>query len=130
MKFSIVVLGAPYSSQSPSSALAFTRAALESGHGIYRLFFYLDGVHNGSALAVPPQDEVHIPRAWQTLILEHQIDAVVCAASALKRGLLDAGEAERYDRMGASLLDGFLISGLGQLVDASLNSDRVISFPA
>ena len=128
MKFSIVVYGAPYSSQSASSALNFTRAVLAGGHEVYRLFFYQDGVHNASSLAVPPQDETDIPRAWQALVREHGIDAVVCVASALKRGILDAGEAERYERGCANLLDGFEIGGLGQFVDAALGADRLVSF--
>lgn len=126
--FSLVIYGAPYSSQAASSALNFAEAALSSGHTIYRLFFYQDGVHNASALVVPPQDEKNIPQAWQALIKQYDIDAVVCVASALKRGILDDGEAQRYDKVTANLLPGFTISGLGQLVDASLHSDRLLSF--
>src|SRR5690606_13664392 len=106
MKFSLVIYGAPYASESAATALHFARAALAAGHGIQRLFFYQDGVHNASSLVVPPQDEADIPRAWQALIREHGIDAVVCVASALKRGILDAGEAERYDRAAGNLLEG------------------------
>lgn len=128
MNFSIVVYGAPYSSQAATSALHFARAVAASPHGIYRLFFYQDGVHNATALAVPPQDELHIPAAWQALIEEHDLDAVVCVASALKRGILNEEEARRYERPAANLLPGFTISGLGQLVDAIGQSDRVVVF--
>lgn len=126
--FSLVIYGAPYSSQSASTALHFCRAVLSSGNSIYRLFFYQDGVHNASSLTVPPQDEEHIPQAWQQLILEHNIDAVVCVSSALKRGVLDDTEAERYEKPQGNILPGFTISGLGQLIDASLNSDRLLNF--
>ena len=128
MKFSIVVYGPPYSSQAASSALNFAKAVLEGGHEIYRLFFYQDGVHNASSLVVPPQDEQHLPQAWQEIIQQHELDAVVCVASALKRGILDEGEAQRYERSGANLLPDFSISGLGQLVDATLQSDRLLTF--
>ena len=128
MKFALVIQGPPYSSQAASSALNFARAVLAAGHEIHRLFFYQDGVHNASSLVVPPQDERHIPAAWQALVREHEIDAVVCVASALKRGILDAGEAARYDKPGANLLEGFAISGLGQLVEAALQADRVVTF--
>jgi tRNA 2-thiouridine synthesizing protein D len=126
--FSIVVCGAPYSSQAASTALKFSEAALEAGHNIYRLFFYADGVHNASAFCIPPQDEKHIPEAWQMLIRQHDLDAVVCVASALKRGILDEGEAQRYEKGQANLLPAFTIGGLGQLIDASINSDRLVSF--
>ncbi len=128
MKFSIVIQGAPWSSNASLSALRFTEAVLECGHEIVRLFFYQDGASNGSSLCVPPQDEIDIPGKWQALINEHEIDAVVCAASALKRGILDEAEAERYEKNANNLLSGFSVSGLGQLIDATAQSDRVVSF--
>jgi len=126
--FTLVIHGAPYTSQAAVSALHFCRAALDGGHEVRRLFFYQDGVHNASSLIVPPQDELHIPRAWQELVQAHGIDAVVCVASALKRGILDAGEAQRYGKAAANLLPGFTIGGLGLLVEATLDSDRVLNF--
>lgn len=126
--FTIVVHGAPYTSQAAHSALQFCRAVLLGGHGVHRLFFYQDGVHNASALIVPPQDELHLPQAWQALVAAHGLDAVVCVASALKRGILDEGEAGRYGKTACNLLPGFSIGGLGQLVEATLASDRVVNF--
>ena len=129
MKFTIVVYSAP-SSQAAWSAYQFTRTALDAGHEIYRLFFYADGVLNSSALSVTPQGEFDLTQAWQTLIAEHELDAISCVSSALKRGIIDTQEAARYDRPGASLAAGMTLSGLGQLVDATLASDRVVSFGA
>ena len=126
--FTLIVHGAPYSSQAALSALYFGRAALEQGHRIHRLFFFQDGVHNASSLIVPPQDELHIPHAWQQLVQQNGIDAVVCAASALKRGVLSDEEAARYEKGTGNLLPGFTIGGLGQLVDALHHSDRVLNF--
>ena len=128
MKFSLVIHGAPWSSPSALTALRFAETAIASGHDIYRLFFYQDGACNGSACCVSPQDEIDIPARWQALVEEHGIDAVVCAASALKRGILDPSEAARYDKDGHNLRPGFTVSGLGQLIDAAQQSDRVISF--
>lgn len=130
MKFTIVLYAAPYSSQASLSALCFAQAVLTQGHEIVRLFFYYDGVHNTNALSVPAQDEHDLVKAWNSLILEHEIEAVSCVSSALKRGVLDAREAVRYERSGGNLMDSVVLSGLGQLVDASLVSDRVISFGA
>jgi len=128
MKFSLAIYGAPYSNQGSQSALHFAKAAIEAGHEIYRLFFYRDGVHNGSTLAAPPQDEINIPAEWHKLVANHEIDAVVCVASALRRGVLDATEANRYEKSGANLAEQFTISGLGQLVEAGMESDRLITF--
>lgn len=128
MIISVVITASPASSQSAQTALAFCRAALAAGHQIYRVFFYEDGVLAGSALTVSPQDERNLNDDWAQWIRQHQIDAVICVASALKRGVLNAGEARRYEKSGANLTDAFEISGLGQWVDACLNSDRVVSF--
>lgn len=128
MKFSILVLGSPYSAQSVQTALQFTDAALNAGHEIYRVFFYHDAVHCGTALSQPPQDSQSIPEAWQQLGVQHDLDLVICISSALKRGILDEKEADRYDKPAANLLPAMELSGLGQWVDACLSSDRVVSF--
>ena len=127
-RFSILIQGAPYTSQAALSALHFCRALLAQGHAIERLFFYQDGVHNASSLIVPPQDEFHIPQAWQQLIEAHRLDAVVCVASALKRGVLDEGEAGRYGKSAANMLPGITIGGLGVWIDALRTADRVLNF--
>ena len=130
MKFTIVIYSAPYSSQAATSAWQFCAALLDGGHSIYRLFFYHDGVHNNSQLGVPAQDEINLPLQWEKLIKEHQIDAVSCVSSALKRGVLDAREAQRYEKSCHNLSDSAELSGLGQLIDACITSDRVVSFGA
>jgi len=128
MKFSLVIYGAPWTSPSALSALHFAESVIASGHQIFRLFFYQNGVFNGSLAAVPPQGETDIPARWETLIKNHDLDAVVCATSAVRRGILDVSEADRYDKEAATLRSGFTISGLGQLIDAIQEADRVIHF--
>lgn len=126
--FAIIIRGAPCKPQSALSAYRFACAALAAGHQIKRLFFYEDGVYNASASIVPGPGELHLPQAWQTLVSKHRIDAVVCVASALQRGVLDEQEAQRHQAGSGNLLPGFTISGLGQLVDATLGADRVLTF--
>lgn len=128
MKFSLLVLGSPYSDQSVSTALRFAKSLLGKGHELYRVFFYHDGVHCGNQLITPPQDEQDLPEQWSELAKAHQIDMVVCIASALRRGILNDSEADRHEKGNGNLKDGFDISGLGQLVEASIVSDRVITF--
>jgi tRNA 2-thiouridine synthesizing protein D len=76
---------------------------LAGGHEIARLFFYQDGVHSASANIVAPQDELDVAGQWRTFISEHQLDAVVCIAAALRRGVLDEAEANRYQRPAVNL---------------------------
>ena len=129
MKFAIAVYGAPYSHQAPLSAFYFAQAVLNQGHEIYRVFFYHDGVYTGNEAIAPPQDEPDIRQMWSSLAADNQIELIVCIASALRRGMLDRTEAERYEK-NANLDTAFTISGLGQLIDAGLNVDRLVTFGA
>lgn len=126
--FALMVLGAPTSTQAPDTALAFARAALAGGHRILRVFFYHDGVYCANRLAVPPTGARSQAEQWEALAQAHGIDLVVCIASAVKRGLLDADEARRHARSADNLQPGFELSGLGQWVDACLHADRVVAF--
>lgn len=128
MKFAVVVLGAPQSSNACTSALHFARAVVSEGHELLRVFFFEDGVLAANALAVPPDDEINITEAWQTFAEEYGVELIACIASCLRRGILDDTEAARYDKGNGNLAGGFEISGLGQLIDATLNADRVVTF--
>jgi tRNA 2-thiouridine synthesizing protein D len=127
VKFSLLILGAPRAGQAGDTARAFCRSALESGHEIYRVFFFDEGVYQGNDLAVTPQDETDPVKQWAELAENHGIDLVLCVASAVKRGMLDETEAQRH-ACAASIHPAFTLSGLGQLVDASAGSDRLLTF--
>ena len=128
MKFAVVVLGAPQASGACTSALQFSQAVIAEGHELIRVFFYEDGVLAASALAAPPQDEIDITQQWQRFSQEHKVELIACIASCLRRGIVNATEAERYEKSASNLADGFEISGLGQLIDATINADRVVTF--
>ena len=73
-------------------------------------------------------EELDLYSEWRTLAEEHDLDLVVCIASALRRGVIDRTEADRYDKHASNMGDAFTISGLGQLIDAALNADRLVTF--
>ena len=127
MKFAIALF-APAHAPSSRRALRFAQAALDGGHEIVRLFFYQDGVHSASGNVVSPQDELELPREWREFVQQHQLDAVVCIAAALRRGVLNAEEAQRYGKPAANLEAPWELSGLGQLHEAAQLADRLISF--
>jgi tRNA 2-thiouridine synthesizing protein D len=128
VKFSIVIYAAPYSTESAATALRFAESLIQQGHELYRLFFFGDGVHNASKLTVVAQDEINLQLQWSKLIEEHDIDSVICVSSALRRGVLDQTEADRHELGTASAYESSDVAGLGQLIDASLHSDRVVNF--
>ena len=128
MKLSILVNEGPYQHQSADTAIQFTKAAIEKGHEIFRVFFYHDGVNNGTRFAVPPQDDRNITEQWTEMAKEHNLDLVICIAAAQRRGILDENEAKRQGKDGDNIADGFRISGLGQLIEAGIQSDRLVIF--
>jgi tRNA 2-thiouridine synthesizing protein D len=117
VKIGVLVNEGPYNHQAADTAYQFARAALSKGHQVQRVFFYNDGVNNASKLTEPPQDDRQIVNRWSKLAEEHGIDLVVCVAAGLRRGLVED-----------NLAPGFRISGLGQLVEAGIESDRLVVF--
>lgn len=130
MRFALLVNASPHAGQSQDTAFRFAEAALAAGHTILRVFFYRDGVLAGSRLPTLPSDEVDVGARWARWGREHGVELIVCVAAALRRGVLDAAEAERWERQGENLAEGFELSGLGQLVEALIEADRVVEFGA
>ncbi len=128
MKFGIVISEGPYTHQAADTGYQFVKSAIAKGHEVPRVFFYHDGVNVSTRLCVPPQDERNIQTNWTTLAKEHEIDLVVCIAAAQRRGLLDKDEAKRQGKDADNIAEGFRISGLGQLIEMGIQTDRLITF--
>jgi len=126
--YSLLVLSAPASGHTVLNAARFAGAVLARGHRIHRVFFLDQGAAAGNAAAVFPQDETDPLQAWVSLAEEHGVELVLCISSALRRGALDATEAARHERAGATVHPAFTVSGLGQLVDACAHADRLVTF--
>ena len=117
MKFGILVNEGPFTHQASDSAYRFVKAAIEKGHEVPRVFFYHDGVNNANALSEPQSDDRNLVKLWGELAESHGVDLVVCIAAALRRGIKED-----------ILASGFRISGLGQLVEAGIDNDRLMVF--
>jgi tRNA 2-thiouridine synthesizing protein D len=131
MKFAIQINEGPYQHQSSDTAYQFAKAAIAAGHEIMRVFFYHDGVNNASRFTMPPQDDRHVVNQWAELGIkdaEGNPELVVCIAAALRRGLLDESEATKNSIDGNNIHPAFRISGLGQLIEAGIQSDRLVVF--
>jgi len=128
MKISVLISEGPYTHEASDTAYNFTKAALEKGHEIFRVFFYHDGVNNGTRLTTPPQDDRNIVNRWSELSKAHNLDLVLCVAAAQRRGIADADEAKRNGKDADNIAEGFRISGLGQLIEAGIESDRLVTF--
>ncbi|MDD1626597.1 MAG: sulfurtransferase complex subunit TusD [Methylococcaceae bacterium] len=128
MKFAIQINTSPYQSNNGHTAYQFIDAALEQGHEVFRVFFYHDGVYQAFKNSTPPDDELQFTSQWSELARRYQVDLVVCISAAQRRGLLCLDEAKRQGKQDNDLAEGFRISGLGQLVEATLEADRFIVF--
>jgi len=117
LKFGILVNEGPFQHQASDSAYLFTKAALEKGHEVFRVFFYYDGVNNANKLSEPQADDRDLVKLWSKLAEDHKVDLVVCVAAAMRRGIKDD-----------VLAPGFRISGLGQLIEAGIVADRLVTF--
>lgn len=124
--FSLLIRSSPVSGMQHTLALDFVTAALIQGHVIKRVFFYQDGVY----VALPqqsPQGQTSINEQWLALAQQGNFPLQCCIANAVRRGLLDEEEAVRYNRP-VTLTTGFTLRGLGEMVSAQQDSDRILTF--
>ncbi|WP_413285698.1 sulfurtransferase complex subunit TusD [Vibrio sp. MA40-2] len=128
LRYTLVVNGGVYGSQSARNAYAFATALLEKGHALVSVFFYQNGVTNGSKLIVPANDEFDLTKAWQQLADKHNVRLETCVAAALRRGIVGKQEAKQHQCDADNLATGFEPTGLGSLAEALLTQDRVVQF--
>jgi tRNA 2-thiouridine synthesizing protein D len=128
VKFSVIVCGAPYGSQSASTAYQFCASAVKLGHEIVGVFFYQEGVLNASELTSPASDEINLPNLWATLAIEYKFPLEVCVSAALRRGIIDQQEASQLALTHFNVKAPFTLSGLGQLAELSAGCDRLVQF--
>lgn len=128
LTYTLLVNGSVYGTQSARNAYLFAKAVIEKGHTLKSVFFYQDGVQNGSALTAPANDEFDLVKAWQQLAEQHQVRLETCVAAALRRGVVSQSEAEQHQLPCANLAAPFEQTGLGSLAEALLSQDRVVQF--
>lgn len=128
LSYTLLVNGPLYGSQSARNAYQFAVVLLQQGYKLHSVFFYQDGVSNGSDLTVPANDEFDLAAAWQKLANEHNVSLETCVAAALRRGIISSEEAEQHQLSGSNLASGFTQAGLGSLSEALLTQDRVVQF--
>ena len=122
MKFSLLVSADPTQSVTAEQAYQFSKAALASGHEVYRIFFYQAGTLAADAKLLI--GDTNLAEQWAKLSAQKSLELCLCPASAERHGLTDASAHKS-----ASLPHpAFVFGGLAQLVDAYQQSDRVVSF--
>lgn len=96
-----------YNTSEPSLAIPFALSLLNAGHQLEQVFFY----HDGSATAA-----LNNPLAaqWVELSAEYNIVLNTCISAAKLRDV--------------EVKTPFNIVGMGELIEAQMTSDRVVSF--
>jgi len=79
-------------------------------------------------LTTPPQDDRHIQKRWSELAIQHKLDLVLCVAACQRRGIVDEDEMKRNGKDANNIAPEFRISGLGQLIEAGIEADRLVTF--
>ena len=115
MRLSLLVQSAPLSTPAACVALRFASAAVAAGHTVQRVFFYKDAAAIGNRFAA---DDDGVRQSWAALAEQASFELAICIAAAGRRGVVE----------GESLAEGFAIVGLGQLVEAMEQSDRLVTF--
>lgn len=128
MKINLLLTGGLFDSQAGYSAWQFCKAALEAGHTIQQVFFYQHAVSHGTRLAVPSAGEFDAPGQWVQLSRQASFPLVVCVSAAERRGLVSEDQDQQGDATASNLHSAFTVAGLGALHEASLSSDRTVTF--
>ena len=110
MRFSIIVTGHPEQGDSSQSAWRFCCAVLRKQHHILQVFFLHDASYQAFA-------DNELSQAWCELSRQYKFDISICITAMEKRFFSEE-----------DLQDGFSANGLGQLVDATIQADRTITF--
>jgi tRNA 2-thiouridine synthesizing protein D len=126
--FSLLLTQSPHSGISHTLAQQVARSLLSQGHTLQRVFFYQDAVFAALSTQNPVQGQPSISQQWQALATEHGFSLQVCIANALRRGVVDKTERQRYNLPTDTLAEGFELAGLGEMAEAALDSDRIIDF--
>ncbi len=128
MRFNLLITGGLYNSQAGYSALAFAKATIAAGHQISQVFFYQDGVTLGSRLSMPLDDEFEPVAAWAEFAAQNTLALVICVSAGERRGIMSDAQAAEFAKGLGSLHANFSVAGLGALHNASLESDRTVTF--
>lgn len=126
--FTLLITQSPLAGVAHYLALDFAQALLEQDHKLDRVFFYQDAVYVGINGQTPIQGQEPLAHAWANLAKQHNFPLQLCIANAIRRGVVDEAERNRYQLPATTLANGFVLAGLGEMATACKESDRVIRF--
>ena len=125
LSYTLILTHSPVQYESNLTAQSFVKELISSGEIVDRVFFYQDAVYVGLKSQIPGQGLEASYKGWLDLQAIQKFPLQLCIANSLRRGILDEAEAARYSQS-ANLVDGFELTGLGEIAEACQSSDRII----
>jgi len=125
MRYVIAVKNSVYGAQGAFTAYQLAQAIVAQGNEISQIFFLQEGVNNGNVFVYPANDEFNLVKAWQELSQNYNIPLHLCIAASQRRGIVDNSTALLPTQM--NLADNFVIAGLGEFMQATLQADRLVT---
>lgn len=111
-----LVTGSPYTWHGSNTLVSLAATALDKGHEVLGIFFFVDGVYNVARDATIEEGMLEIKTSLQALIARG-VPVMICSACADYRGITPAGA-----------IDGVEFAGIGSFAEIVESADRVISF--
>lgn len=131
LHYTLILTHGPNQLESNLCAQQFASEVLLAGDIIDRIFFYQDACYIGLEAQIPGQGLITNFSEWVNIYNTYGVPLQVCIANGLRRGVLDASEAQRYSTDDQSihktLHPSFQLVGLGELAEACQSSDRIIT---
>jgi tRNA 2-thiouridine synthesizing protein D len=125
ISYTLILTQSPVQNESNLTAQSLVAEIIAAGDTIDRVFFYQDAVYVGLKPQVPGQGLETSYQGWLKLQQIQSFPLQLCIANSLRRGVIDEAEADRYSQS-PNLIEGFQLSGLGELAEATQSSDRII----
>lgn len=126
MNYTLIVSSNPRE-RANALALDFANAALAQGDALRCVFFIDHGASTALCTRSDAQDERDMTAQWAAIAAHCEL--CVCSASAQKFGVIsDVDTARNNTDIPQTLHPAFTIGGLGVLIEATDNSDRVLNF--
>lgn len=127
LHISVLVAAGPHH-PAAAQALHYCEALLAGKHIIKQVFFHQDGVLLGLAQTHTAPQATTVAQQWQTFVANHDIHAVLCSASAVRRGVFNEHSAQQYNVGASTIAPHFQHGGLGEWAEAIRHSHKIISF--
>jgi len=115
VKFLVIVNESPWGSTLSLSACRFVNAALDCGVAISAVYFREEGIYNSLPGEAPDAGTPDLCSAWRDLARTAGFPLLVCSSSRLRR-------------LAEPPANGFQSSGLTEMFELVLDSDRVVTF--